>query len=54
MAEDYLHITAREELAKAVVAVSNSVLTERKNNTSDPVYKTYVDVCRALTKELKS
>ena len=54
MAEDYLHITAREELAKAVVAVSNSVLTERKNNTSDPVYKTYLDVCRALTKELKS
>lgn len=54
MADEYLHITSRETLAKSVVAVSNTVLGERKNNTSDSVYKIYLDVCRALTKELKS
>lgn len=54
MANEYLHITARELLAKSVVAVANTVLGERKNNTSDPIYKIYLDVCRTLTKELKS
>ncbi len=54
MANEYLHITARQTLAKAVVDVSNTVLGERRNNTSDPVYKIYLDVCRALTIELNS
>ena len=54
MSDEYLHISARETLAKLVVEVSSAVLQERKNNTNDAVYKMYMDVCRGICKELRS
>lgn len=54
MQNEYLHVTAKAELSKKVVELANMVLGERKNNISDPVYKKYLDVCKALATELRS
>ena len=54
MQNEYLHVTAKAELSKKVVELANIVLGERKNNISDPVYKKYLDVCKALATELRS
>lgn len=54
MQNEYLHVTAKAELAKKVVELANMVLGERKNNQSDPVYKKYLDVCKALVTELRN
>lgn len=52
MADEYLHVDARKELAKKVVELSKTALAERRNNPNDETYKTYVETLKSIVRDL--
>ncbi len=53
MAEEYLHISKREELVKALVELGNQIFAERRSNPNDATYKLYIDCINKMCDELE-